>query len=218
MIENNKVLNIFIGPQKTGTSWIYDLLSDGNDDKEIAFPVRFGREYVFNKYVVNSKYLVWPYLLHHPKRLYSLLEFIRKNGREFRLYSTARDKESWKKSMTRFLIKNGKDANIAELYADDQWMALQKTLDKLEENYPVTYINVFNPSSSNIKLLSSLSGRSEIDICGRLETPVYKTKGKSRLPINLLVKVYFFYLKPFLPKYLRRITSKAWLKKAFYKY
>jgi hypothetical protein len=115
-------------------------------------------------------------------------------------------------------MRNGKTQEYSVKYAEREWIKVAAAIQHMSDVYGVTTLNIFDPSNNDIKILSTLSKKSELEVRQHIETAVYPTKGTSRLPINKLVRIYFFHVKPFLPRFLRNIQGSIRLKKLFYRF
>jgi len=90
--ENNATdrLYVFAGPRKTGTSWLSDLTGTTHGDKEVFLPSAWPfSEHIYKKFVKSSNLIIWPYLLHEPASLKTLLRLLKKDGREYQMSNKA---------------------------------------------------------------------------------------------------------------------------------
>ncbi len=196
---------IFIGPIKTGSTWIHEyILQSKGSVKELYFPARFFTQFVYSKYVKNEQILVWPYLLLFEESLLSLLTTLKKNGHTFDLICTCRPRQSWLKSRARFYQRS--KATIAEEdNARDDLKKILNTYRKIASKYKVKHINIWKRDKQTIDLLQSFSGQEEHEVIRKLDTKSYETNSKSIVPTRLL-GVLYFRIKPFLPRSLQTVT------------
>lgn len=95
---------IFIGPMKTGTTSLYNdlrylgILSNGS--KEILLPkINWIAKITLRNYLKTSKVIVWPYLIHKPKKLRQLIKLLYDLNIQFDLILTDRIYDNWMKSL-----------------------------------------------------------------------------------------------------------------------
>lgn len=211
MGDSSEVLYIFVGPKKTGTTWLYELFDADHVDKEIRFPVYFLRAFVYKKYVTGKRFLVWPYLLHEWDCFLSLTSMLKKENREYEIVVTTRDESEWKKSIAKFRQKYKQDSNLK--YTEIEYEKVTSNIKKLKNPRK---LSIFNPTADDINWLSMLSGRSPSEIKGNLDKVVYPTIERSRYSLRWLVRLYFI-MKPFLPRGLRGIIKNQSLRNALFR-
>ena len=208
-------LSIVIGPRKTGTSWLHAVARHAAEDKEICFPRRIGKRYVYRRFVADATLLIWPYLAHEPDRLESLLEQLAANDRDWTLYACNRSRATWLTSMTRFRAKLGESPSYAARFAESEHARVTGNLESIAARHGLVRIDALSPGSEDLSTLSRLTGRSEEELTAALGTVVYATNEDSRLPALWLTDT-FFRLKPFMPRCLRTITKFAPLRRLFF--
>ena len=212
----SKPLAIFIGPKKTGTSWLFDLIEGSTNLKEVRYPDKIFRKFVYNKYVRDRSILIWPYLIHETTCLNALLQDLENNGRSFRLYFSTRDSDKLISSMSRFFQKYGLDETKADLKANAEYQAVNKNLEMLQAKYSVTTVRIIEPSNEDIKILSEASGVARKMIEDSLGTKVYVGNETSRIK-SMFITEMFFRVKAFLPPQVQNITKTEILRKVFFR-
>ena len=210
------MITIFVGPRKTGTSWLHAFLFGSLVDKEIRFPARFFRNWAYDHYVATREVLIWPYLLHDRRSLRSLLEMLDERGRAYRLVTTERESRFRNRSQIEFLMRYGtrrSSARRATIVDERCWRA---NLSWLKTRAAVQSLNIVDACEEDIAYLSQLSGRSDQDVRGALKRKVYLTDEQAKLPVRTLARL-FFVSKPFLPRALRSLPHQAAARRLLYR-
>lgn len=211
-----EVIHVFIGPKKTGTSWLYKQVFGTLNAKEIRYPVKIGRKYVFNRYVRNKKYLCWPYLLHEPDCLRALIEDMERNDLNPIFYRTTRDSESLAKSMIKFQMKYGLSFKAAEIKVMEELQTIESSYQEFSKKNEIINISIVDPHPTDLVILSSILDRSIPVLEKLLSERIYVTNERSRTN-SLFITRIFFRLKPFLPSALQNITKNKNLRGFFLK-
>ena len=204
---DDSVIFIVVGPIKTGTTWLHSLLDSSLDDKEIRFPVIFGRDYVYHKFVKNKRIIIWPYLLHEPKCLWSLLDKLHEVNRPFRIYACWRSPESWRQSMYRFR-KRATNAQGAKSFVVKREKIVRETLKKLKLHSNVTCLRLINPRPRDLFHLNQITGLSYEELLKKSSQPVYSTQGSAKIN-SVWLSAFYFRIKPFLPSFLRKLNRSS---------
>ncbi len=201
--EHHKV--IFIGPMKTGTTWIYDQITSSRlATKEIYFPRSFFRGFVYRKYVKGSRFLVWPYLLHNKPSLDSLVKMLDEKGHTYEFVVSCRARRSWLASRQRFFARTGSRSDAKLFALKDLRRVLTNLRDLRKYDAPITYINIFDREDQTISSLQKLTGINTHDLKSALKSVSYATADSSIIPTRRLARLYFR-LKPFFPKRLQKL-------------
>ena len=198
--------HIFIGPRKTGTSWLHHVVDNTSEAKEIRYPVRFGRRYVYNRHVAGRSLLIWPYLVHEPDSLYALLEDLENAGVQPSLYWSERDEDDWKGSMVRFLGKYGVNKTEATERTENDYRCVRAVLADLERKYDVERVRIIQPKKRDLQVLASACNSSEEELDHARAQRVYETNERSNIPSEKIVN-FFFKIKPFIPDTWQRVTK-----------
>lgn len=100
-VKTNKIL-IFVGPQKTATtSFSKFALNIGFSDRRKEMYLT-GFKFIDKFILLNQfkkKIIIWPYLLHRPKRLKHFLDIIKTLDIDFSIIITSRNYEKWLSSL-----------------------------------------------------------------------------------------------------------------------
>jgi len=209
-------VHIFIGPRKTGTSWLHHTVYGDSKVKEIRYPLRIGRRYVFQRYVAGQSLLIWPYLIHEPGVLDVLIRDIEQDGRQVSLYWSIRDEDSWLSSMTKFLMKYGVNQTDAQRRAKEELAACKIALARLEKTRQIMKLKIIDATDADLEILANACNTSFEALSEARSTRVYETDEVSRIPSEMLVNI-FFRLKPFLPNPLLGITKLDALRNVFFR-
>lgn len=210
------MITIFVGPRKTGTSWLHELLFGNLADKEIRFPARFCRSWAYDHYVANRDVLVWPYLLHDHRSLRSLLDMLDERGRQYRLVVTERDCRLRSRSQIGFLMRYGTRRSRARQQAildERRWRA---NLAWLQQRASVRYLNIVDASDDDVAFLCDLSGSGDEELRAALKRKVYATDEHAKLPFRPLARL-FFMSKPFLPALVRTAPRRTIARRLLYR-
>jgi hypothetical protein len=199
-------LHIVIGPMKTGTTWLHNLVAKGDADKEIKFPVRLLRSYVYRKFVEEKSLLIWPYLLHNPKNFRSLIEWLEREGRDYTLYATWRKKSDWQSSMQRFRERS--TIALDEQDLDLEIQTVMETLSWAKSKGRLRCLRLIDARPRDLTVLSQITGLSVEVISAQLSTRVYETRDSARVNSRKL-GLLFFSIKPFLPAFIRRLNRRS---------
>jgi len=213
--NQNELLHVFIGPQKTATSWLFNLSGAPSQDKEILFPKRFTRDFIYRRYIKNARVLVWPYLIHRPERLDALLTTLAKHRREYRLYLTERDRESWLSSMQKFREKSGMSTDAAAAYALAEHKRVKKNIRALNGKEP-TRLSIFDLDEKTAETIGEIFFISPSKVRERSEVKIYETQEKSRIRSRLIARSFFF-VKPYMPSPFRSLTRSPLLRGLFFR-
>ena len=204
---NKKPLIIVVGPMKTGTTWLYSLFDSSLTDKEIRFPIRYGRNFVYNKYVKDSSILIWPYLLHEPLSLWSLLRKLDEENRDYTLLACWRSPKAWRKSMMNFRRRaTNRPISFSEIHHIEK--SILSTLKILKSDYNLSCLRLIKPRSSDFIQLELLTGLSRQEIHIRSQKSIYATQERAKINSRYLARL-FFCIKPFLPRYLRNFRRSS---------
>lgn len=207
---------IFVGPKKTGTSWLYNVAFSDTSYKEMRYPARIGRSFIYRKYVSGQNLLVWPYLLHDRKSLEALLQDLERNGQAFELYVSIRDQAKWKSSMKKFAEKYGMSALDAEQEVNSEAAKVEANIAYLESKYTLNKLQIIQPEDADLDAMSIATGIDRQKLVAEKDTRVYETSETSRLSSSFIVEL-FFRVKPFLPTSLQTITRNQFLRKLFFR-
>ena len=203
IIEPHKV--IFIGPMKTGTTWVYDQIANSvTPTKEIYFPDFFFRGFVYRKYVRGSRFLIWPYLLHNMSSFKSLIKILNENNHTYEFVVSCRPRKSWLTSRQRFFARTGSGADARSFATKDLRQVLKNLRAVRKLGVPTTYINIFNPGHQTLSHLQRLLNQDRGELENALASTSYATVDLSILPTRRLAKIYFR-LKPFFPSRLQSL-------------
>jgi hypothetical protein len=204
-----RTIHIFVGPIKTGTTWLHSLRDIGGPDKEIRFPARFGRSMIYRKYVADEDVLIWPYLLHEPDSLFSLINACESDGRTVRLYASVRKPSDWRASLQRF-SERATNVDLSQM-RDKREATIRATLQQLKAGHDLTCLRMINPRARDIDILSQATGVPRKTLETNTDKVVFATRHKSRFNLRF-ISVMFFRVKPFLPRPLRglRRGSGVW--------
>lgn len=208
-------LKIVIGPMKTGTTWLHELVAPGAPDKEIKFPARFMRGYVYRKFVAGRDLLIWPYLLHQPESFRSLLEQLEAEGRSYELYATWRGRADWEASMLRFRERSTVSHDEADLRREID--TVFETLVWAKSTGKLTCLRVIGARERDLEKLAALTGLPVDHIRTQLSNRVYETRDVARVNSRKL-GLLFFAAKPFLPATIRNLNRRSFgLGRLFYR-
>jgi len=210
----NKIA-IFIGPKKTGTSWLYNVVFNNTKHKEIRYPSKIGRSYVYNKYVSGQTLLVWPYLIHDRESLDALLEDLNSRDQDFDLYMSIRNEQSWLASMKKFTKKYGASDKDSEIKIQKEAQIVSKNLAYLESCQTVHKFQIIHPEEYDLDAMASATGIERERFYAAINTRVYESVESSRISSSAIVEV-FFRIKPFLPDSMQTITRNKLLRKLFF--
>lgn len=209
-------ISIFVGPKKTGTSWLYNVAFSDTSYKEMRYPSKVGRSFVYKKYVQGQALLVWPYLLHDRDSLDALLQDLERNAQPFELYVSIRDQGKWKSSMKKFSEKYGMSTQAAEKEVNAEAVKVEANIAYLESKYTINKLQIIQPESGDLDVMSVATGIDRQKLESEMNTRVYETSETSRLSSSTIVEL-FFRVKPFLPSSLQTITRNKWLRKLFFR-
>ena len=209
-------LALFVGPKKTGTSWLHHVITSNDDEKEIRFPSRIGTSYVYNNYVHKKRVLIWPYLLHDTSSLKSLLSNLNKREQTFKIYISMRDQKSWETSMKKFSMKYGASKEKSEKELRDEIKIVEDNVSFLEKNYDVVRVQIIEPSSKDLELLARATGVRQELLQRKRDNRIYESTESSRISSSFLVKC-FFKLKAFLPRPIQRVTRNKKIRQVFFR-
>lgn len=208
-------VHIFIGPRKTGTSWLHHVASSDSQVKEIRYPSAIGRKYVYRRYVEGQNLLIWPYLIHEPKVLNALIDDLKEAGRNPILYWSEREENDWIESMTRFEMKYGANEVAAQKRAVADFQAVSEARAQLEKKHDVHSLKIINPTQADLETLAMACKTTVEQLDNARDLRVYETNETARVPSQMLVEL-FFRLKPFLPRSLQLATKIAALRRIFF--
>ncbi len=200
---NSSEILIIVGPCKTGTTWLHRLLDSSGIDKEMRFPTKFGRDYVYRRFVQNESVLVWPYLLHQPDSLWSLLNKLREVNRPFRIYACWRSPASWRQSIQRFRARATNVQDASHVLKTER--IVRDTLKKLKVYSGVTCLKLIEPRPRDLLHLQKITQLSTQELLQKSTEAVYVTNDTARLNSQWLGELYFR-IKPFLPAFLRNLN------------
>jgi len=211
----NKIA-IFIGPKKTGTSWLYNVVFNDTKHKEIRYPSKIGRSYVYKRYVQDKSILVWPYLIHDRKSLDALLHDLRERDQAFDLYATTRCESTWLASMKKFAQKYGVSDTASDHEIQKEAKVVSENLAYFESDYLVNRIQIIQPSEQDLDAMALATGVDREKFVVAKNTRVYQSVESSRISSSTIVNV-FFRIKPFLPASVQTITRNKFLRKLFFR-
>jgi len=211
-----ETIHIFVGPKKTGTSWLHHVVGELDSPKEIRYPSKYARPYVYKAYVENKSLLIWPYLLHEPDCLEALLADLKANSISAELYVSYREPGDLRNSMIKFKTKYGFNFAEAERETDLEIARLRNTVAELEKTERVHHVRIIDPNSNDLQAISHACDIPISRISEQLNNRVYETNEVSRFKSYYIVRV-FFILKPFLPKSIQSMTRLTHLRNIFFK-
>jgi hypothetical protein len=181
----------------------------------MKFPRRFGRGLVYRRFIKGRSVLVWPYLLHYPEHLKSLVQYLQARDHDVRLYATWRDRQEWEASMGRFRDRATPTKDLEDLEAD--FSRVDAALEWAKSTGTLRCVRLIGPRPRDVALLSDLTGRSPEDIRASSLEKVYATTEVARIRSRGL-GLLFFSIKPFLPAAFRRLNRRSFgLKRIFYR-
>lgn len=208
-------IHIFVGPMKTGTTWLHSLRNIDGPDKEIRFPTSWGRNFIYRRFVRDETVLVWPYLLHQPDSLRSLLDACDGADRQVVLYASWRPPASWRASMTRF-SRRASTRDQTD-FIEQSEATIRATLRELKATRDLRCVRIIAPRPRDIAAMSEATGISTRALTDAQNDVVYATDEKGRVDSAWLGHL-FFRIKPFLPRAIRglRRGSGLW-RRIFYR-
>ena len=145
-----------------------------------------------------------------------MLCFLENKGIQPNIYITLRDKKEWRKSLKNFYCKYGFDAENANKKVKLEEKNIIKSLRFLNQGRSYNFIKVINADNQDLEILSELISVPASLLISSRNIKVYKTNEENRLHPRGLSRL-FFIIKPYLPKFLRRVTKVRLLRKVFFK-